>query len=99
MRRSGKTFRLILKALHEMSMGKEVVVNCYRLETAHRVFNQLLHMIETYISTRELSIDSSSRTLKITGCKGSLRCVSDTEAQVYVEHRNSASYVYYTDAQ
>lgn len=99
MRRSGRTFRLILKALHEMSMGKEVVMNCDRMDVAHFVFNKALHIAETYIDTRDLDIDSSRRTLKITGCKGSLRCVNDTEAQAYIEHRNSDHYAYYTDTQ
>ena len=99
MRRSGKTFRVILKALYEMSSGKNVVVDCGTNDHANYVFRESMHMAKQYLGWDALDVNTSRMTLKIVGCKGSVCFTNDVIAKSFIGHKENAGYASYTDYQ
>ncbi len=87
MRRSGRTFRLILTALTAMSEGKEVVIDCVSLENSHRLFRSALAVIESYVTLDNIEYNAAGRTLRVKGTRGLVRMLSREECLPFYEHR------------
>lgn len=88
MRRSGRTFRLLLKAILDLSNDERTVVVAHTSDYARSLFTCSLSIIESYIGSRGLEIDAKNCVIKITGCKGELHFISKDRFLDYAQCRS-----------
>lgn len=87
-RRQGRTFRLLLKCLLDMSQGTKVVLVARDKDQSHGLFCSALGMVESHIkSSSDLRLDVKNRTIRIVGCNGQLVVVDPEGLLPYKEHR------------
>lgn len=94
MRRTGRTFRQILRSILEMSEGKEVVLCVNNKDEVNRVFSSALSVLESYIPVQCIEIDSGRKKLRIQGSRGSMTVVDLLTVRAYEEGCQSHKRIY-----
>lgn len=87
-RNQGHTFRLLLKAIIDLSNGERTVVITHTTGEARSLFTRSLSIIESYIGSRGLEIDAKNSIIRIIGCNGELHFISKEKFLIYAQGRS-----------